>query len=86
MPMISRFLDIRITMHYDDCGFPQLQADCEGHKAIVDIANCCVIKGSLPNRQLRLVLAWIELRKDELMHDWELARDAKELQQIEPLA
>lgn len=86
MPMISRFLDIRITMHYDDYDPPQLQADCEGYKAIVDIANCCVIKGSLPNRQLRLVLAWIELRKDELMHNWELARDVKELQQIEPLA
>lgn len=86
MPMISQFLDIRITMHYDDYGAPQLQAAFEGHKAIVDISNCCVIKGSLPNRQLRLVLAWIELRKDELMHNWELVRDAEELQQVRPLA
>jgi Domain of unknown function (DUF4160) len=28
---------------------------------------------NLPRKQLRLVQAWIELHRDELMADWELA-------------
>ena len=86
MPVVSRFLDIRIAMYYDDHGSPQLLAEYAGRKAIVDIAHCCVIRGALPNRQLRFVLAWVELRKDELMHNWEMAQGGKELQQIKPLA
>ena len=86
MPVVSRFLDIRIAMYCDNQGCPQLLAECAGHKAIVDIVNCCVIKGALPNKQLRFVLAWVELHKDELMQNWESAQGGKELQQVKPLA
>ncbi len=44
-----------------------------------------VIRGALPSRQLKLILAWCELHKDELMQNWELARDAKPLNHVEPL-
>ena len=37
-------------------------------------------------RQLKLVLAWAELHKDELMQDWELAKDDLPLKQIAPLS
>lgn len=43
------------------------------------------IRGALPSRQLKLILAWCELHKDELMQNWELARDAKPLNHVEPL-
>ena len=33
----------------------------------------------------RLVLAWNELHRDELMQNWELAKDAKALVSIAPL-
>ena len=86
MPLISLFFGIRITMYYDDHNPPHLHAEYAGNKALVDILNCCVIRGSLPNRQLRLVLAWVELHKDELMQNWELAKDGKEPLPINPLA
>ncbi len=41
--------------------------------------------GALPSRQLKLVLAWCELHRDELMQNWELAKDAKPLDRIDPL-
>ena len=44
-----------------------------------------LIGGALPSRQLKLILAWCELHKDELMQNWELARDAKPLNHVEPL-
>jgi hypothetical protein len=44
-----------------------------------------VISGCLPRRQLKLVLAWTELHRDELLEDWELARLGRPLRSIEGL-
>ena len=86
MPLISLFFGIRITMYYDDHNPPHFHAENAGHRALVDIVEGCVIRGSLPARQLKLVLAWAELHKDELMQNWELAVDGEELVKIDPLA
>ena len=55
------------------------------YRCLVDIQNGCVIRGSLPARQLKLVLAWNELHTDELMQNWELAKDDKPLNAVAPL-
>ena len=86
MPHISLFFGIRITMYYDDHNPPHFHAEYARHKALVDIVDGCVIRGSLLARQLKLVLAWAELHKDELMQNWELAVDGQELVRIDPLA
>jgi hypothetical protein len=39
----------------------------------------------LPNKQLKLALAWCEIHKEELMQNWELAKDGKPLHEIQPL-
>ena len=41
--------------------------------------------GNLPRKQLRLVQAWIELHRDELMADWELSVNGEEPYKITPL-
>lgn len=85
MPEISLFYGIRITMFYDDHNPPHFHAEYAESKALVDIQSACVIRGVLPARQLKFVLAWAELHRDELMQNWELARDAKPLNRINPL-
>lgn len=85
MPEISLFLGIRITMYYDDHNPPHFHAEYAGRNAVIDIQNGYVINGSLPARQLKFVLAWAELHKDELMQNWELAQSARPLQAITPL-
>lgn len=47
MPEVSLFLDIRITMYYDDRNPPHFHAEYAGHKLVVDIENGCH-KRSLP--------------------------------------
>lgn len=44
-----------------------------------------VIRGAFPARQLKFVLAWAEIHRDELMQDWELAKDNQPLIRIAPL-
>jgi hypothetical protein len=85
MPEISLFRGIRITMYYDDHNPPHFHAEYAGYRCLIDILNGCVLQGSLPSRQLKLVLAWNELHADELMQNWELAKFAAPLAHIEPL-
>ena len=85
MPELSLFYGIRVTMYFDDHNPPHFHVSYAGKQASIDIENICVLEGGLPNRQLRLVLAWCTIHQDELMQDWELARDGKPLNRINPL-
>jgi hypothetical protein len=44
-----------------------------------------VLGGSLPPAKMKLVQAWIEIHRDELMADWKLAVLGEPLFKIEPL-
>ncbi|MGN0254524.1 MAG: DUF4160 domain-containing protein [Chordicoccus sp.] len=85
LPVISMFRGIKITMYYSDYNPPHFHVEYAGFKCLVDVLSGCVIEGALPARQLKLVLAWNELHQDELMQNWELAKEAQPLNKIEPL-
>ncbi len=85
MPEISLFGGIRIMMYYDEHNPPHFHAEYGEHKVLIDIQKGCVLRGAFPFRQLKFVLAWAELHNDELMQNWELAKDAKPLNKVAPL-
>lgn len=85
MPEISLFRGIRITMYYSDHNPPQFHAEYADYKCLVDVLSGCVLRGALPARQLKLVLAWNELHQEELMQNWELAKKSERLNRIDPL-
>lgn len=72
-------------MFWNEHAPPHFHASYGEASAVIDIQEGIAVSGWLPRRQLRLVLAWAELRRDELMQDWELARDGKPLDSIEGL-
>ncbi|WBW97663.1 DUF4160 domain-containing protein [Oceanirhabdus sp. W0125-5] len=87
MPTISMFYGIIIRMYcapkeHNPAHFHAYYQDC---KAIIDINTCELIEGNLPKKQLKLVLAWAELRKEELLADWTLAMNSELPFKIEPL-
>jgi len=43
------------------------------------------MEGSLRTAKLKLVQAWIEIHRDELMADWQLAVNGQPVFKIEPL-
>ena len=85
MPEISLFYGIRVTMYYDDHNPPHFHVEYAGNKALIDIINATVVRGALPNKQLKLVLAWCVLHQDELMQNWELSKQGLPLNRINPL-
>jgi hypothetical protein len=84
MPEICRFLGIVITMFYNDHGPPHFHASYGDYAVTISIREESVT-GTLPKRALRLVLEWCQLHKEELLKNWELARQRKPLEPIEPL-
>lgn len=82
---VSAFYEIKVTMNFTKNFPPCFCATFQDESAIIDIENVCCINGKLPSRQLKLILAWTVLHKDELMQNWELSRDNKPLNKISPL-
>lgn len=85
MPTISRFFGITITMYFDDHGPPHFHVRTAGHSAKVRIDTLELLASDLPRRELRLVLAWAEMRSTELEENWRRAREGETLNEIEPL-
>ena len=64
---------------------PHIHIRYQGKKASLSIEDGTVLAGDFPAKQLRLVLAWIDIHHDELMADWELAVSGEEPFRIAPL-
>ena len=85
MPEISRFLGIVVAMFYREHAPPHFHARYRDLEIRVDIRTGEILTGGFPPRARRLVLEWLELHREELMEDWELAQDRKPLKPIDPL-
>lgn len=88
MPIISMFYGIIIRLYLIDNkhhNLPHIHARYAEYEASINIADGEVLAGELPRKQLRLVQAWIELHKDELVANWQLAVAGEEPYKIEPL-
>jgi hypothetical protein len=51
----------------------------------VQIPDGTVLEGNIPNSKMKLLQAWIELHKEELIADWELAASGEQPYKIDPL-
>ncbi|MCK6594614.1 MAG: DUF4160 domain-containing protein [Bacteriovoracaceae bacterium] len=85
MPTISIFYGIKILMFFDEHNPPHFHAQYAEFHAIILINENCVLEGYLPSRQLKLVLAWAEIHKDELLNNWLSAQSIGKIKKIAPL-
>jgi hypothetical protein len=88
MPIISMFYGIIIRMYLSDTqhhNLPHIHANYAEYAAFFNIEDGEILASALPRKQLRLVQAWIELHRDELMANWELATHNEQLYKIDPL-
>ncbi len=88
MPAISMFYGIIVYMYFMDNKQhhrPHIHAKYQGNEVIVAIPDGEILEGSIPHSRMKLLLAWIEIHKDELIANWELAISGQQLYKIEPL-
>ncbi len=88
MAIISMFYGIIVSMYYFDNKkhhTPHIHLKYQGEEAVFTIPDGELIKGSIKANKKKLINAWIEIHKDELMADWELACSGEEVFKISPL-
>jgi hypothetical protein len=82
------FYGILITIMFEDNdrhNLPHIHIRYAGDKASIAIKDGGVLAGNIPVKQLKLVQAWIEIHRDELFADWELAVSGEQPFRIAPL-
>lgn len=85
MPTISMFFGIIIRMYNTgEHNPPHFHAEYQGYNAVFNVEGE-LIAGEMPRRQIKFIVAWAELHKDELLANWELAMNEQALYKIEPL-
>jgi hypothetical protein len=88
MPIISVFYGIFVYIFsYDNKQHhrPHIHIKCGDFTAVIAIEDGGILYGALPGSKMKLVQAWIEIHKTELLDDWELAVNGRKPFKIEPL-
>lgn len=88
MPTLSMFYGIIIRMYFfDDKQHhePHIHVEYADAQAVINLMDGSILAGELPASKTKLVRAWIEIHKDELIANWKLAVNGAELFKIDPL-
>lgn len=85
MPTISTFYGIIVRLNPREHNPPHFHVIYQDDEATFDIKSGALLEGVIPVRQRRLVEAWWELHKDELLADWSLIQGGEECFKIDPI-
>jgi hypothetical protein len=88
MPVISMFYGLIVSMFFVDRKrhkLPHVHVRYQDEEAVFSIPQGRLLEGSLPKAKVRLVQAWIEIHREELMADWSLAVEGQPVFKIDPL-
>ena len=87
MPLISHFYGILIYI-YKELGGHHNEAHIHVKYNEYEMSIACdgtILGGKLPKKQEKLVLAWVELHKDEIKAAWNVYNDNGEIIKIKGL-
>jgi hypothetical protein len=87
MPVLSMFYGIIIRMQSEHGGkhhLPNIHVICGEEESVFSLEGE-LIEGTISTSKKKLVEAWIEIHKEELMADWKLLDEGEQSFKIEPL-
>jgi hypothetical protein len=82
------FYGIVVYMYaYDDRRhhYPHFHVEYAEFTAVIAIADGEILEGDLPRAKMKLVQAWLEIHREDLVADWNLAVQGLPPQRIKPL-
>ena len=87
MPVLSMFYGIIIRMQSEK-GWkhhvPHIHVICGDDESVFSLDGE-KLEGTIQNSKMKLVVAWIEIHKEELKADWKLLEEGEPFFKIEPL-
>ncbi len=84
MPTISRFYGIVVFMNYNDHESPHFHARYQDGEVTVEIETG-LVRGVMSKRALRMIFEWSDSHREDLLDNWNRARERRPLNQISPL-
>jgi len=87
MPTLSVFFGIIVRMYKETSSkhkIPHLHAEYSGDEVVVTFDGK-VLEGSIPGNKMKLLVAWMEIHKEDLLANWELLSQGEQSFKIEPL-
>ena len=87
MPVLSVFYGIIVRMYKETGGrhkLPHIHAEFSGSEIVVALDGT-VIEGEIPRGKLKILLAWMEIHKEDLEANWKLLSNGDQYFRIEPL-
>lgn len=87
MPVLSMFYGIIIRMQSEKGGkhhVPHIHVICGDDESVFSLDGE-KLEGTIQNSKMKLVVAWIEIHKEELRSDWKLLEEGEQPFKIEPL-
>jgi hypothetical protein len=88
MPVISMFYGIIVSLYFlgsKQHSRPHIHVKYQDSEAVIGIPEGEVLEGRLPPAKMKMVAAWVEIHKDELVADWQLAVSGQQPFRIDPL-
>ncbi len=87
MPTLSMFYGVVVRMQSEKGGrHHKPHVHCiYGDDEVVVSLDGEVLEGGIPPSKLKLILAWMEIHRDELTADWNLLAEGDGFFRIEPL-
>jgi hypothetical protein len=87
MPTLSLFFGIIVRMYNEKQGRhnkPHLHAEYSGEEVVIALDGE-VLEGKLPAPKMKLLEAWMEIHKEDLLANWNLLSKGEQFFKIEPL-
>ncbi len=88
VPALSSFYGLTIYMYFLDNRqhhLAHIHVKYQGSEVVVSIADGEILAGSIPAGKMKLLQAWMEIHREELKTDWQLAVSGAHPNKIEPL-
>lgn len=88
MPIVSQFYGIIIRIYFNDTEqhyLEHIHVQYNEYDAVYSIRDISLLEGKLPQKQHKLVIAWMEIHKDELQALWNVSQNDGEVFKIDPL-
>lgn len=87
MPTLSLFFGIIVRMYRENQGKhnkPHIHAEYSGDEVAIALDGE-VLEGNLPTSKMKLLVAWMEIHKEDLSANWDLLSKGEQFFKIEPL-
>ena len=88
MPIISQFYGIIIRIYFKDTQkhyLKHIHVQYNEYDAVYSIEEIKLLEGKMPSKQHNLIIAWMEIHKEELKALWEVSQNDGDIFKIEPL-